>query len=54
VTGSHRDAHEAGAIGECDEHGWAKDLTDPHANAPSTSLPMIRLAARHQPDCRCE
>jgi hypothetical protein len=22
---------EAGAIHKCDEHGWAKDLTDPHA-----------------------
>jgi hypothetical protein len=22
---------EAGAIHKCDEHGWAKDRTDPHA-----------------------
>jgi hypothetical protein len=22
---------EAGAIHECDHHGWAKDRTDPHA-----------------------
>jgi hypothetical protein len=22
---------EAGAIRECEEHGWAKDLADPHA-----------------------
>ena len=22
---------EAGAIHECDQHGWAKDRTDPHA-----------------------
>jgi hypothetical protein len=22
---------EAGAIHECEEHGWAKDRTDPHA-----------------------
>ena len=22
---------EAGAIHECEEHGWAKDLADPHA-----------------------
>jgi hypothetical protein len=24
---------EAGAIHQCDEHGWAKDRTDPHARA---------------------
>ncbi|MDF0492802.1 hypothetical protein [Bradyrhizobium yuanmingense] len=23
--------HEAGAICECEEHGWAKDRADPHA-----------------------
>lgn len=23
--------HEAGAIHECKEHGWAKDRADPHA-----------------------
>lgn len=23
--------HEAGAIRECEEHGWAKDRADPHA-----------------------
>lgn len=23
--------HEAGAIHECEEHGWAKDRADPHA-----------------------
>jgi hypothetical protein len=24
---------EAGAIHKCDQHGWAKDRTDPHARA---------------------
>ena len=28
---------EAGAIHECEEHGWAKDRADPHA-APSAAL----------------
>lgn len=23
--------HEAGAIRECEEHGWAQDRSDPHA-----------------------
>lgn len=23
--------HEAGAIRECDEHGWMQDRADPHA-----------------------
>jgi hypothetical protein len=23
--------HEAGAIRECEEHGWMRDRTDPHA-----------------------
>jgi hypothetical protein len=23
--------HEAGAIRECEEHGWMQDRTDPHA-----------------------
>jgi len=28
---------DAGAIHECDQHGWAKDRTDPHAR--SKALP---------------
>ena len=31
---------EAGAIHECDQHGWAKDRTDPHARAQA-----LRIAA---------
>ncbi|MBR0789907.1 hypothetical protein JQ631_12560 [Bradyrhizobium manausense] len=29
---------EAGAIQECEEHGWAKDRTDPHANERAMEL----------------
>lgn len=32
-----RDTH---AIKECDEHGWAKDLTDPHALAHARDVAM--------------
>jgi hypothetical protein len=31
---------EAGAIHECEEHGWAKDRADPHAN--DRALDMAR------------
>ncbi|KRQ12646.1 hypothetical protein [Bradyrhizobium manausense] len=29
---------EAGAIHECEEHGWAKDRTDPHARERALEL----------------
>jgi len=29
---------EAGAIHECEEHGWAKDRTDPHARERAIDL----------------
>jgi len=34
---------EAGAIHECEHHGWAKDRTDPHARAEALRI------ARSQP-----
>ncbi len=36
---------EAGAICECEEHGWARDRADPHARAHA-----IALAGQHPPD----
>jgi len=29
---------EAGAIHECEEHGWAKDRADPHARARALEI----------------
>ena len=29
---------EVGAIHECDQHGWAKDRTDPHARSEALRL----------------
>ena len=29
---------EAGAIHECDHHGWAKDRTDPHARTEALRI----------------
>lgn len=34
---------EAGAIRECEEHGWMKDRTDPHARDHAVDI------ARHYP-----
>ncbi|GLR91278.1 hypothetical protein [Bradyrhizobium iriomotense] len=34
---------EAGAIRECEEHGWMKDRADPHAHE------RARLVAREEP-----
>ncbi|MHC2844849.1 hypothetical protein [Bradyrhizobium diazoefficiens] len=34
---------EAGAVHECEEHGWAKDRADPHARERAVEL------ARHDP-----
>jgi hypothetical protein len=33
---------EAGAIRECEEHGWMRDRADPHAREPFSSLAGIR------------
>ena len=35
---------EAGAIRECEEHGWAQDRADPHARERA-----VDLARRHPP-----
>lgn len=35
---------EAGAIHECEEHGWAKDRADPHARERA-----VDLACQHPP-----
>lgn len=34
---------EAGAIHQCEEHGWARDLADPHARERAFGI------ARHDP-----
>ena len=36
---------EVGAIHECEEHGWAKDRTDPHARERA-----LELARHDHPD----
>ncbi|MGY4330205.1 hypothetical protein ACVWWG_004622 [Bradyrhizobium sp. LB7.2] len=36
---------EAGAIHECEEHGWAKDRADPHARQRA-----IEIARQDPPD----
>jgi hypothetical protein len=36
---------EAGAIHECEEHGWAKDLADPHAREHA-----LNIAKQDPPD----
>jgi hypothetical protein len=35
---------DAGAICECEEHGWAKDRADPHARERSTRAAPCRSA----------
>ena len=35
---------EAGAIHECEEHGWMRDRTDPHARQPA-----IEIARQYPP-----
>ena len=37
--------HEAGAIRECDEHGWMKDRADPHARDVA-----LEIARKHHPN----
>jgi hypothetical protein len=42
--------HEAGAIHECDQHGWAKDRTDPHARAEALRIARDEPLAGLSPD----
>jgi len=32
---------EAGAIHECEEHGWAKDRADPHARSRAVDIALL-------------
>jgi hypothetical protein len=41
---------EAGAIHKCDEHGWAKDRTDPHARDEALRLALEDPLAGLLPD----
>lgn len=41
---------EAGAIHECEEHGWAKDRADPHARARAIDLAREVPPASVSPD----
>jgi hypothetical protein len=40
---------EAGAIHKCDQHGWAKDRTDPHARDEAVRIareaPLVGLSS---------
>jgi hypothetical protein len=42
--------HEAGAIHECDQHGWAKDRTDPHARTEALRIARDEPLAGLSPD----
>jgi hypothetical protein len=42
--------HESGAIHECDQHGWAKDRTDPHARAEALRIARDEPLAGLSPD----
>jgi hypothetical protein len=41
---------EAGAIHECDHHGWAKDRTDPHARTEALRIARAEPLAGLSPD----
>ena len=41
---------EAGAIHECEEHGWARDRADPHARARAIDLAREVPPAGVSPD----
>ncbi len=41
---------EAGAIHECDRHGWAKERTDPHARAEALRVAREQPLAGLSPD----
>ncbi len=42
--------HEAGAIHECEHHGWAKDRCDPHARAEALRMARNEPAPGLSPD----
>lgn len=41
---------DAGAIHECDQHGWAKDRTDPHAREEALRIARDEPLAGLSPD----
>jgi hypothetical protein len=41
---------EAGAIHECDHHGWAKDRSDPHARSEALQIARDEPIAGLSPD----
>jgi hypothetical protein len=41
---------EAGAIHECDQHGWAKDRADPHARTEALRIARDEPLAGLSPD----
>jgi hypothetical protein len=36
---------ETGSIHECDEHGWAKDRTDPHAREQACRIGFVSFVS---------
>jgi hypothetical protein len=42
--------HEAGAIAECEEHGWMKDQTDPHARERAFAIAREETPPGISPD----
>ncbi|MDA9478879.1 hypothetical protein XI03_31205 [Bradyrhizobium sp. CCBAU 65884] len=42
--------HEAGAICECEQHGWMQDRTDPHAHARAFAIARQNPPAGVSPD----
>jgi hypothetical protein len=41
---------EAGAIHECEEHGWAQDRADPHARERASETALLDPPDRVSPD----
>ena len=41
---------EAGAIGECEEHGWMQDSADPHARERAIDMARFDPPAGFSPD----
>lgn len=42
--------HEAGAIRECEEHGWMQDRADPHARDKALEIARVDPPAGLSPD----
>lgn len=42
--------HEAGAICDCEEHGWMQDRADPHARDRAIDIATQNPPARLSPD----